>query len=240
MISLMDNQNNQEFNSQQPESSKPSLLSKLKLLLSENKFIVIIICALSIISFSTTGYLLVANKTPSPSVNTPSVNLAVSTPPPTLPPPKTAEIPTRPLSPTPNPAVTVTESEIATWSAFLSAKYSYSIKYLPNWTATISAQQDSKILEYVVFNPKEATTAGTLSITLSYGTRTYSEALVLDPQQGEIITIASTSATKKNKKDSNGNESVSVIIPTGARTIVMYAQKKYQQILDQILSTLKL
>jgi len=94
-------------------------------------------------------------------------------------------------------------------------------------------------LEYVVFNPV-ATKAGTLSITLSYGTRKYTEALALDPQIGESMIVASVSATKKNSKDSNGNKAVNVIVPFGLNTIIFNAKDSFASLFNQMLTTLKL
>ena len=198
------------------------------------KYIIIFIVTLSVLSLGSTSYLLVANKKKQPPPKTVQENvveLPVSTPIPT-------EIVLKSTNtPTPTPILTVDPT--ATWSAFVSKKYSYSLNYPPDWTAKITAQTDPKILEYVVLNPA-ATKAGTLFITLSYGTRTYQEALALDPQKGETITVASVSATKKNQRDSGGNPSVNVIIPTGVNTIIINAKEIYKSILDKILTTIKL
>lgn len=218
------------------EPAQPNFLSKLKLFLSVNKFWVILLTFFSISSVGMTGYLLTANKkapvsnriaqenilsTPSP---TPLLKVAISNTPP-------------PLTPTPT---IIFVNPTATWSAFASSKYSYSLKYPLNWTAQTITQTDPKILEYVVFNPV-ATKAGTLSITLSYSTRTYTEALALDAQQiGETITVASAAATKKNSKDSNGYKATNVIVPFGSNTIIFNAKDAYINLFNQMLTTLKL
>lgn len=218
----MDSQN------QQSPTPKQFRLSK--------KYIIIIIIILAFASFGSTTYLLVAHNKNKPAINN-------SPPPVVIPPPSPTTVsknllsvsPTN-ITPTPTPIIDST----ATWSAYLSTKYGYSIKYPTNWTAKNIAQSDPKILEYVVFNPKDSTISGELAITLSYGTRTYQEALALDPQKGEIITVASVSATKKTQKDSDGNITINIIIPSSLRTLIMYAKDKYKDIFNQMLSTLKL
>ncbi len=172
-----------------------------------------------------------------PSLSNKLSQIKVSPTPSPTPLPKIAVSNTLPTAiPTPNIPL---KEPIATWSAFTSSKYSYSIKYPPNWDTQITAQQDPKILEYVVFNPV-ATKAGTLSITLSYGTRTYAQALALDPQIGESIIVASVSATKKNSKDSNYNKATNIIVPFESNTIIFNAKDAFASIFNQMLTTLKL
>ena len=216
------------------EPAQPSFFSQLKIFFSANKSIIIFIVFLSVVSLGTTGYLLMAS-------NKPSLNKITQVPILPTPSPELASPPAIPL-PSPTPTPTPTSLNIdpsASWSAFASAKYSYSIKYPLGWTAQITTQQDPKILEYVVFNPV-ATKAGTLSITLSYGTRTNKEDLALDPQVGESIIVASVSATKKNSKDSNGFNSTNVIVPSGSNTIIFNAKDAYSSLFNQMLTTLKL
>lgn len=216
------------------ELASPNFFSKLKLFLSVNKFWVILLAIFSISSVGMTGYLLTANKKP-PVPNKLTQENIILTPSPT---PVTQKIifnTPPPSAPTPT---IIFVNPTATWSAFSSSKYSYSIKYPLNWTAQTITQTDPKILEYVVFNPV-ATKSGTLSITLSYGTRTYSEALALDPQIGEAIVVASVSATRKNSKDSNGYKASNVIVPFGSNTIILNAKDVYSSLFNQMLSTLK-
>lgn len=215
--------------------NQQSFFSKLKFSLLKNKSIVILIAILSIASFSVTGYLLVTNKKPLPANVVTQENIILTSSPTPLP---QGTISNTPPPSTPTPTL-ILANPTATWSAFTSPKYSYSIKYPPNWTAQTITQPDSKILEYAVFNPV-ATKAGTLSITLSYGTRTYLEALALDPQIGTAITVASVSATKKDSKDSNGYKATNVIVPFGSNTIIFNAKNAYTSIFNQMLTTLKL
>ncbi len=232
----MDPQSNSPASSfQETTNLQSSFSSKFKFFLFQNKSVIILIAILSVLSFGSTVYLLMTNKKPSlANVRPQTKNIPIFSPTPTPP----EKIFTSPPAPTPTPNIS-TIDPTASWSAFVSSKYSYSIKNPPNWNAQITIQQDPKILEYVVFNPV-ATRAGTLSITLSYGTRTYSEALDLDPQTGETITVASVSATKKNSKDSNGYKAVNVIVPFGSNTIVFNAKDAYLSLFNQMLTTLKL
>lgn len=223
------------------EPAQPNFISRLKVFISDNKLPIIFILVLSAASFSATGYLLIAsNKTPVQN-RFPTDNLPLLTPPISQTQQSALSAsPTASLipSPTPKPAVS-TVNPTASWSAFTSSKYSYSLKYPPNWSAQITAQSDPKILEYVVFNPT-ATKAGTLSITLAYGTRTYEQAKILDPQTGEAIIVASVSATKKTSKDSNGYKATNVIVPFGSNTIILNAKDAFSSLFNQMLSTLKL
>lgn len=217
------------------DPTQPNFLSKIKIFLSANKFAVILLTILSISSFGMTGFLLMTNKKPSlpgkiaQTTIIPTPTLTIANTPTTSPPTPTPKLPSTSLKTDPT----------STWSAFVSAKYVYSIKYPPDWTAQITTQQDPKILEYVVLNPI-ATKAGTLSITLSYGTRTYAQALALDPQTGESIVVASVSARKKNSKDSNGNKATNVIVPFGLNTIIFNAKDTYSSLFNQMLTTFKL
>lgn len=211
--------------------------SKIKIFLSQNKLFIILIAFLASISLGTTGYILTSKPKPKatsdflPKENISQVSNPIVSP---------QKAPTSTPLPTPTPDLDLLNSKVATWSAYASDKYLYSIKYPPDWTAKITSQQDPKILEYVVLNPKNATKSGTLSITLSYGTRTYTEALALDSQIGESIFVASTSGTKKSTKNSDGIKSTSVILPFGKNSIILYAKDEYLTIFNQMLPTLKL
>lgn len=219
------------------EPAQPNSFSKLKLFLSANKFWTILFTFFFTSSVSMTTYLLAADSHPSSSK--PASENIFPTPTPTpLPQTVITDAPPTPTL-TPIPTIIIPADPTATWSAFTSSKYSYSVKYPLGWTAQTTAQTDPKILEYVVFNPV-ATKAGTLSITLSYGTRTYSEALALDPQTGSTIMVASVSATKKNSKDSNGYKATNVIVPFGFNTIIFNAKDTYLNRFNQMLTTLKL
>lgn len=144
-------------------------------------------------------------------------------------------------SPTPTPKQMLEDiQETLGWNIYSNSQYDYSIKYPIDWNATIIRQEDPKILEYVVFNPLTATKAGELSVTLTYTTRSYKEVLDSDPQPGEIITVSSTSATRKLKQDSQRNVLISIALPHNSNTFVFLGKEKYKDIFTQMLSTLKL
>lgn len=229
MILLMDNQNLSQDSLTQPAYTPRSFSIP-------TKYVIIFLVTLSILSLGSTSYLLVANKKKAPAPTTVQKNI-VELPPPSLDNKKVVAKPTD--APTPTPTLAPVVDVTATWSAFVSSKYAYSIKYPSDWTAKITTQTDPKILEYVVFNPV-STKAGTLSITLSYGTRTNKEALALDPQIGESMIVASVSATKKNSKDSNGNNATNVIVPFGSNTIIFNAKDAFASLFNLMLTTLKL
>lgn len=144
--------------------------------------------------------------------------------------------------PTPTPQQMLADiEETLGWNVYSNSQYGYSIKYPLDWNATITPQEDPKILEYVVFNPLIATKAGEMSITLTYTTRSYKEVLDADPQPGETITVATVIATRKLKQDSQRNVSISVALPYRLNsTLVLLAKEKYKDIFNQMLSTLKL
>jgi len=219
------------------EPAQKNTFSKLKLFLSINKFWAILFAFFFTSSVGMTTYLLAVDSHPPSSKlaseNIPPIPTPISSPQTVI----TDAPSTSTLTPT--PTIIIPVNPTATWSAFTSSKYSYSVKYPTNWTAKTITQTEPKILEYIVFNPT-ATKAGTLSITLSYGTRTYLEALALDPQAGTVITAASVSATKKDSKDSNGYKATNVIVPFGSNTLIFNAKDAYLNLFNQMLTTLKL
>ena len=146
-------------------------------------------------------------------------------------------------SPTPTPQELPKDiEETSNWNIYSNSQYRYSIKYPLDWNGVITPQGDPKILEYVVFNPLSATKAGELSITLTYTTRSYKEVLDSDPQPGESIAVASVTATRKLKQDSQHNIFISVAIPFGgvANTLILYGKETHKDIFNQMLSTLNL
>ncbi|MCL4418964.1 hypothetical protein M1146_02555 [Patescibacteria group bacterium] len=202
------------------------------------KYIIIFIIILALISFSSTFYLLARSNKNKPIINRPEGELVPSPSPTNLWKSSSLVSPQASSSPTPVPQLGVDPT--ASWSTYLSTQYNFSIKYPNNWAAKNISQQDPKILEYVVFNPNTSSMSTELGITLSYTIRTYQDALSLDPQQGISIIVGSTSATQKTQRDSNGNVSINIIIPYSTNTIILYAQDKYKDIFNLMLSTVKL
>lgn len=125
------------------------------------------------------------------------------------------------------------------WNTFSTLTYGFSIQYPSDWVASDSGQLEPKVPDYIIFNPKTLPNTS-LSITLSYSTRTYDQALAIDPQTGTQISVASVSATQKTQTDSDGNVTVNVIVPfKNSTTLILVAQQQYKNILTQMLETLK-
>ncbi|EKD65219.1 MAG: hypothetical protein ACD_50C00153G0016 [uncultured bacterium] len=139
--------------------------------------------------------------------------------------------------PTPTPEQILEDDQTIDWNIYSNEQYTYSIKYPRDWEATKSAQEDEKILDYVVFRPLSATKSGELPITLGYTTRTYKEVLDSDPQVGESILVSSYSATRKLKEDSQRNVLISVAFPRDPNTMILLGMEKYKDIYNLMLST---
>lgn len=140
-------------------------------------------------------------------------------------------------APSPTPAIDITSD----WNIYNSTSSAFSIKYPKDWNAKNTGQTDPKILEYVVFNPV-GTKMGRLFITLTYTARAYKEILDEDPHQvGENVTVASVSATRKIKQDSQRNPAITVAVPLngGEKTIILYGREIYRDIFNQMLTTLQ-
>lgn len=138
------------------------------------------------------------------------------------------------LSPTPTASPTPTLKNL-----YSNSKYGFSFRYPSGWTLVNKTQSDPKILLYLVLNPRGAS-SNELSITVSYGTRTYGEALDLNNQVAESIKVAGISSSRKILKDSKGIISIQVIIPDSNNTFIFLSKEENKSILDQILTTFKL
>lgn len=163
-----------------------------------------------------------------------------------------ANIPTQTFEPTPisgekaaNPTLilsTPTPSASPTptlKNSYSNSKYGFSFRYPSGWTLVNKTQSDPKILLYLVLNSRGAL-SDELSITVSYGTRNYEEALDLNNQVAESIQVAGISSSRKILKDSKGSISIQVIIPDSNNTFIFLSKEKYKSTLDQILSSFKL
>lgn len=224
---------------EQVDSTETEKKSSISGLLNVSHWYIIVILILATLSFGSSAYLLakapqkktapnyIAKITSFPSPTFSLAQQATNTPTPTVLP---TTIPALTITPTPDP--------IASWSAYVSTTSAYSIKYPPDWKAKATLQQDSKILEYVVFNPQNAT-ASALSISISYGKRTYQEAIALRDQNGEKIKIASISGYKTVEQDSNQNVSLHAVFPINSNSIDLYAKKQYQDIFNKMWGSLK-
>lgn len=125
----------------------------------------------------------------------------------------------------------------ATWSAFISNQYGYSIDYPPNWVATPTTSGDPLVVQYTLFNPNTISTASS-SITVSYSNRTAAQSLAVYTATGVPISIGTISATMQTTQDSNGNVAYRVVIPDGtANSVVIFARQAYQTIFNQMVQT---
>lgn len=138
---------------------------------------------------------------------------------------------------TPTITSTPTVNPTATWSAFISSQYGYSIDYPPNWVATPTTSGDQLIVQYTLFNPNTVSTASS-SITVSYSNRTAAQSLAVYTATGVPLTIGTISATMQTTQDSNGNVAYRVVIPDGtANSIVIFGRQAYQTIFNQMVQT---
>src|SRR5207302_1357646 len=134
------------------------------------------------------------------------------------------------LSPTPAPDPT------ASWSAYVSSQYKFSIQYPSNWISANLGEQDPTTPMYVSFNPPGVPSSA-LSITLAYANRTYQNALSMNATAGTTISVASVSATQKLLTNSDGVTTIQVIVPfNNNATIIFNAAQQYQKIFKQMLS----
>lgn len=144
------------------------------------------------------------------------------------------------VSLTPTPSSTPTPTTIlGDWETYTSNTYGYTLDYPPTWTVANVQQSDPLILEYLVFAPP-GYSASQSAITLSYSTRSETQALAINSQQGVPMTVNGMPATQKTIQNSQGVVSIQVIVPDGNNTIIFYAQQQFQAILNDMLSTLEI
>lgn len=211
--------------------------------------------AMNVISAFMGGYILLApsNKTissrasaytppntpiPLPPTSANSAPAATATPTvvPTEAPTMAEELPTE--IPTEIPTPTPTPDPTAGWNTYVNAQYSYSIKYPLNWSAVDLGVLEPKVPSYVAFNLNTASQSAK-SITISVSTRTNEEQLAIDGA-GIPYTVGSIQGTWANMKDSDGNASVSVILPRTGTLLILHAKSNYISTLIQMLPTLYL
>lgn len=224
---------------EQVDSTETEKKSSISGLLNVSHWYIIVILILATLSFGSSAYLLA--KAPQKKTAPNYIAKITSFPSPTFTLAQQAIVsptPTAAISPSLTPAITPTPDPIASWSAYVSTTSAYSIKYPSNWNAKATLQTDSKILEYVVFNPQSASTSA-LSITLSYSNRTYQQAVALRAQNGIDIEVASISGTKTVEKDSDGNISLHTVFPVKTNSIDFYGKNQYKDIFTQMWKTFK-
>lgn len=143
--------------------------------------------------------------------------------------------------------ITVTKSAstpaidpFASWNVYNNPRYGYSIKYPKDWTVKNYGQIEPKVIDYIVFNPSTASSSAK-TVSISYSTRTYDEAMEIGATTSESITVDGVKGAKKSEQDSGGNVTQHIILPLNSKlnTIVIYAQDKYKDTFTQMLSTFK-
>ena len=215
---------------------QPEQEQTLLLFIKKNKISLIIAASVILLLLTGVGILVFGQKK---SMDTTKGSISPS------PTEQTLAAPTVPVSQAQNQPIssvsatpTITTS---TWNTYKNTVYKYQLQYPGDWTLKNTASPDSKILEYLVLNPI-ILASNSASITVSYTTRTYTEALALSTQIGEIMKVASISSTKTTEKNSDGNISIRVVVPinNNANTFIFVAQDAYKDILTQILATFKL
>lgn len=162
--------------------------------------------------------------TTTPFPPTPTVFAVTNTPMPTFPPPDT---------PTPTPNVGTD------WTTYPNSTFGYSIKYPPNWVVVNLGPVEPLIPNYVVFNPNTATSSAR-SITIAVSNRTYEDQLLINNANEQPITAGGVKGALQNLQDSDGNQSISVVLPLKKNLLVFSADTQYSTILNFMLSTLQI
>lgn len=217
--------------------SKKSLFSNFSF--ASNKAIYIIVGILVLASTGSSVYILSLPNTSnlaSANVSTFSKNVLVTVPPTveaSLQPTYAAAAATETPTLTPTPSTTTIEN----WNTYINKQYNYSIQYPMDWTVQNQGQLSVLIPNFVVFNPNSASGSAN-SVTISYSTRTYQQDLTLNPQAGTPITVASVSGTQKVLQDSDGNTTISIMIPlANNNSIIFNANQLYKNIFNTMLTT---
>jgi len=228
----MDNTTPQSFSDQFKTFGK-----KFMHILKSPVYLTVIVFAL--ISFSASAYILFFSGSQPISTSSSQSTLILPTSTPT-------PLPTvAPSSISPTPAATITPTPAsdptANWSTYINSSYGYSIKYPTDWVATNQGQLDPLTPSFIVFNPNVASSSAQ-SITLSYSTRTAAQlsAIYGAPSSGQSISIFNLTGTQYNLKNSDGVQSINVILPLTANNMIFYSMQQYQSTLQQMLGTFQL
>ncbi|OGH12633.1 MAG: hypothetical protein A2776_00670 [Candidatus Levybacteria bacterium RIFCSPHIGHO2_01_FULL_40_10] len=238
--------------SQQDTGSTNSLLNKLKLLIPRKPLHAAIFLELLIvlsIGGSSYAVLSVTDKmTLKPKPEKASIakqeepllpTLSPTNPPaggPPVTPKATISIPAATPTSVPTPIPTVNPT--SEWLTFTGTKYSYSIKYQPNWGTTDRGILEPSIPTYIVFNPPNASSSAR-AVVVYVTTRTYQEQLALGSANGSGVTIAGIAGTQQELRDSNGIETTRIILPSSAWLYVLEGKKSNIATFNQMLQTFK-
>ncbi len=133
-------------------------------------------------------------------------------------------------TPTPNPATD--------WDTFTNAGYGYAIKHPKEWKATEVGSTDPKVPSFVVLNPDNvASPASSLDITISTSTRPYSEVIALKSSTRSAVTVSGLTGIKTTERNSDGDESIHVVLSGKNYVYILITQKKYEGVFNQIYPT---
>lgn len=144
-----------------------------------------------------------------------------------------------PLALSPTPVATTAAYSFFNWKTYTSTRSGYTVQYPKDWIASASASTDPLITDLAIFRPATSS-ASTKAITVSTTTRTAAELLSIYGNNGTALTIASQSATEYDRKDSDGNQSVSIILTESSVSYVFYSLSQYRSLLLQMLTTFQL
>ncbi|HZE87251.1 MAG TPA: hypothetical protein VE090_03520 [Methylomirabilota bacterium] len=214
------------------QTSKSSFLAVAKTALLHNKTLVLIGSIVFLILLTGTLYLYLApaNKKTQPALSQlPSIPTTVPT---ALPSPSVIVQP----SPTTIPTLTPINNSVV-WKTYANTTYSYTIKYPPTWTVQDLGILEPKIPSYVVFNPNTASNSAR-SISLSVSSRSLQEQLAIGGAASSNVVVAGQQAYLQNLKDSDGNTSVSIIVPRVNFLLVLHGKNTYRAIFDLMTTTL--
>lgn len=133
---------------------------------------------------------------------------------------------------------TPTPNSTTDWDTFTNAGYGYSIKHPKEWKATEVGSTDPKVPSFVVLNPDNvASPASSLDITISTSTRPYSEVIALKSSTRSAITVSGLTGIKTTERNSDGNESIHVVLSGTKYVYILVAKKKYEGVFNQIYPT---
>ena len=190
-----------------------------------------------VVSIAMTAYIIVA-----PSRDTksnPIAYMAQSTPTPAL---IATIVPTSPnTSPTDTSTPTLTPTPtgtVETWKTYANSTYGYTIQYPTDWTYKDLGSLEPKVPSYVVFNMTTAS-GSARSISVGVSTRTYTDQLAIEGTGGTLVTFGGITGSKQNFKDSNGSQSISIILPRTNDLLMLRSKSPFITIFNSMISTLK-
>ena len=203
---------------------------------------------ISFITISLTGAIFVLpmnQKTPAPAtftrnlpVATPTVEPISASPSATVSSTVVAVNPSSTPTPIPPPSATPTIDPTAGWLTYSNTAYGYTIKYPTDWNIQNLSPLEPRVPSYIVFNPRTAS-ASSRSITVTVSNRTYQEQLAIGGT-GSPIKVASITGAQQYLNDSNGNKSVTIVLPRASNLVLLHSKLIYTTIFNQMIQTFRL